>query len=202
MPPIAVFACCTSLKSSDAIARCLSNGWLSGDSIIGSIGSNGLIKCAKIQIFGSDTSKTLNGPCALTSTESHGGGSFRIKKFQIELHSNQMNPIKIFSNWKHTQKTLKILTGIPAGRNRSKLCTGIMKQSLSNVDNEIGSFRVPTTILLPWPLKLTAFPNTIRHFIAKFTRTDISVQSNFLSAHEWFVNSEREKRKMKNENVK
>lgn len=88
MPPIAVFACCTSLKSSDAIARCLSNGWLSGDSIIGSIGSNGLIKCAKIQIFGSDTSKTLNGPCALTSTESHGGGSFRIKSFEIELHSN------------------------------------------------------------------------------------------------------------------
>lgn len=109
----------------------------------------------------------------------------------------------MFSNWKHTQKTLKILTGIPAGRNLSKLCTGIMKQSLSNVDNEIGSFRVPTTILLPWPLKLTAFPNTIRHFIAKFTRTDISVQSTWMmGAHEWFINSEREKRKMKNENVK
>lgn len=47
------------------------------------------------------------------------------------------------------------LTGIPAGRNRSKLCTGIMKQSRSNVDNEIGSVRAPTTILLPCPLKLT-----------------------------------------------
>lgn len=48
------------------------------------------------------------------------------------------------------------LTGIPAGRNRSKLCTGIMKQSRSNVDNDIGSFRLPTTILFPLPPKLTA----------------------------------------------
>lgn len=44
-------------------------------------------------------------------------------------------------------------TGIPAGKKRSKLCTGITKQSRSKVDNEIGSFRVPT-VLLP-PLKLT-----------------------------------------------
>lgn len=77
MPPMAVFAVWTSVKSSEAIARCLSNGWLKGDSTIGSIGSNGLIKCAKTHTFGSDTSKTLNGPCALTSTESHGGGSFK-----------------------------------------------------------------------------------------------------------------------------
>lgn len=75
IPPMAVFACCTSVKSSDAMARCFNNGWLNGDSTIGSIGSNGLIKCANIQTFGSATSKTLNGPCALTSTESHGGGS-------------------------------------------------------------------------------------------------------------------------------
>lgn len=51
------------------------------------------------------------------------------------------------------------LTGIPAGRNRSKLCTGMIKQSRSNVDSDIGSFRVPTTILFPWPLKLTAHSN-------------------------------------------
>lgn len=49
------------------------------------------------------------------------------------------------------------LTGIPAGRNRSRLWTGMIKQSRSNVDNDIGSFRVPTTRLLPLPLKLTAF---------------------------------------------
>lgn len=72
---MAVFACCTSVRSSEAMARCFNNGWLNGDSIIGSIGSNGLIKWAKTHTFGSATSKTLNGPCPLTSTESHGGGS-------------------------------------------------------------------------------------------------------------------------------
>lgn len=49
---------------------------------------------------------------------------------------------------------MRSLTGIPAGRNRAKLCTGMIKQSRSSVDSEIGSFRVPTTKLLPWPLLL------------------------------------------------
>lgn len=72
---MAVFACCTSATSSPAIERCFNNGWFSGDSSIGSIGSNGLIKWANIHIFGSDISKTLNGPWFFTSNESHGGGS-------------------------------------------------------------------------------------------------------------------------------
>lgn len=61
------------------MARCFNNGWLNGDSIIGSIGSNGLIRWANTHTFGSATSKTLKGPWALTSSESHGGGSFQIK---------------------------------------------------------------------------------------------------------------------------
>lgn len=38
------------------------------------------------------------------------------------------------------------LTGIPAGRKRSTLCTGIMKQSRSNADNEIGSERTAADV--------------------------------------------------------
>lgn len=32
---------------------------------------------------------------------------------------------------------------MPAGRNRSTLCTGIIKQSLSRVANDMGSERTP-----------------------------------------------------------
>lgn len=154
MPPIAVFACCTSLNNSDAIVRCFSNGWLNGDSSIGSIGSIGLIKCASIQIFGSDTSKTLNGPCCLTSTESQGGGSYKSRRKEIGLTASMQFGVALSMKFEQRIYVAQ-LTGIPAGRKRSKLCTGIMKQSLSKVDNEIGSVRAPTTILLPCPLKLT-----------------------------------------------
>lgn len=87
IPPMAVLACCTSINSSAATERCFSKGWLSGVSTIGSIGSNGLIKWAKIHIFGSDTSKTLNGPWFFTSTESHGGGSYT--QYTIQWWYNQ-----------------------------------------------------------------------------------------------------------------
>jgi hypothetical protein len=50
-------------------------------------------------------------------------------------------------------------TGIPAGKNLSRLCTGMMKQSFSNVAKEIGSLRELTKPPVPFlfcPLKLTA----------------------------------------------
>jgi hypothetical protein len=51
------------------------------------------------------------------------------------------------------------LTGTPAGRNLSKLRTGIMKQSRSSVANEIGSLleltKAPVADPFCWPLKLT-----------------------------------------------
>ena len=50
----------TSLSNSDANIRCLIKGCDKGDSSIGSIGSNGLIKCASMKIFGSETSSTDN----------------------------------------------------------------------------------------------------------------------------------------------
>lgn len=84
------------------------------------------------------------------------------------------------------------LTGIPAGRKRPKLCTGIMKQSRSSVDNDIGSFRVPTTMLLPCPLKLT-IPSSRTH-ITTFRRNTIQT-SNLIqkrkkeqSTHETDIN--------------
>lgn len=53
---------------------------------------------------------------------------------------------------------LHILTGTPAGRNLSKLWTGMMKQSLSKVARDIGSVLgcvfVTTTVFVE-PLKLT-----------------------------------------------
>jgi hypothetical protein len=48
----------TSLRSSDATARCFISGCDNGDSRIGSIGSRGLIRWARMHIFGSDTSRT------------------------------------------------------------------------------------------------------------------------------------------------
>lgn len=62
MAPLAVFACCTSFSSSPAMLRCFSNGCASGDSRIGSMGSSGLIRWARMQTFGSATSTTLSGP--------------------------------------------------------------------------------------------------------------------------------------------
>lgn len=50
----------TSLRSSDATARCFISGCDNGDSSIGSIGSRGLIRWARMHIFGSDTSRTDN----------------------------------------------------------------------------------------------------------------------------------------------
>lgn len=67
MAPVAVFACCTSFSSSPAIERCLSSGWASGDSRIGSIGSSGLIRWARMQTLGSATSSTLSGPGAVAA---------------------------------------------------------------------------------------------------------------------------------------
>uniref|UniRef100_A0A8D8N1C2 (northern house mosquito) hypothetical protein n=1 Tax=Culex pipiens TaxID=7175 RepID=A0A8D8N1C2_CULPI len=113
MPPTALLPCCTSFSSSDATARCLDRGCDNGDSSSGSIGSSGLIRWARMQIFGSDTSSTLSGPCWLASVVSGVG------------------------------------RGIPAGRNRSRLCTGMMKQSLSSVASEIGSLRELTKPPLP-----------------------------------------------------
>lgn len=48
----------TSFSSSDAIALCFISGCDSGDSKSGSRGSSGLIKCARMQTFGSETSRT------------------------------------------------------------------------------------------------------------------------------------------------
>lgn len=47
------------------------------------------------------------------------------------------------------------LTGIPAGRNRSRLWAGMMKQSRSIVDSDTGSLRM-LPYVLPGPPKLTA----------------------------------------------
>lgn len=50
------------------------------------------------------------------------------------------------------------LTGTPAGRNLSRLRTGIMKQSRSSVANEIGSLLELTKAPVAepgWPPKLT-----------------------------------------------
>lgn len=61
------------------------------------------------------------------------------------------------------------LTGIPAGRKRSRLWTGMMKQSLSSVASEIGSLRELTNPPLPGcPPKLTVprvGPQMVRKFI-------------------------------------
>ncbi|KNC28890.1 hypothetical protein FF38_07370 [Lucilia cuprina] len=103
MPPTAVLACCTSCKSSEATARCLSKGCAKGDSKTGSMGSRGLIKCTKMHILGSETSKTLKGLAGFVLFPSTGEG------------------------------------GMPAGRKRSTLCTGIIKQSRSRVANDMGS---------------------------------------------------------------
>lgn len=135
IPPAAVFACWTSFNSSDAIDRCFRSGWASGDSRIGSMASSGLIRCARMITFGSATSRTLSGPVwVLLSLRSLGGGSY------ISMTINDR--VYTFS-----------LTGIPAGRNRSKLCAGIMKQSRSMVASETGSLRVP--YVFPGPPKLT-----------------------------------------------
>lgn len=51
-----------------------------------------------------------------------------------------------------------MLTGTPAGKNLSKLLTGIMKQSRSSVANEIGSLLELTKAPVAdpgWPPKLT-----------------------------------------------
>uniref|UniRef100_A0A1A9UWA0 Uncharacterized protein n=1 Tax=Glossina austeni TaxID=7395 RepID=A0A1A9UWA0_GLOAU len=126
IPPIAVLACCTSDTSSEATLRCLSKGWAKGDSKTGSIGSKGLIKCTKMHIFGSDTSKTLKGLDALAPVlPSTGvGGSLDDKN----------NDLRIYQSF-----AICNLTGMPAGRKRSTLCTGIMKQSRSNAASDIGS---------------------------------------------------------------
>lgn len=62
IPPTAWLACCISETSSDATALCFINGCAVGLSSTGSNGSRGLIRWARIQILGSDTSNTLSGP--------------------------------------------------------------------------------------------------------------------------------------------
>lgn len=85
IPPTAVFACCTSFKSSAATDLCLSNGCDNGDSITGSIGSRGLIKCTKMHNFGSDTSRTLKGLVGFVPS-AEGGGSYRgLNKKQFQF---------------------------------------------------------------------------------------------------------------------
>lgn len=72
---------------------------------------------------------------------------------------------------------MTLLTGMPAGKNRSRERTGIMKQSCSRVDREIGSLRELTKAPVPglWgcPLKLTVIKentwkiNVIRAIIGR-----------------------------------
>lgn len=59
MPPTAVFAIATSFTSSAAAVLCLNRGLVSGDSRIGSIGSRGLIRWAKMHSLGSAISSML-----------------------------------------------------------------------------------------------------------------------------------------------
>lgn len=66
----------TSHNSSEAASRCLIMGCDSGDSMIGSIGSRGLMRCANTHSFGSEISSTLSGLC-LPSTASTGGGNYK-----------------------------------------------------------------------------------------------------------------------------
>jgi hypothetical protein len=70
------------LSNSEAIAFCLNNGCESGDSNIGSRGSKGVIKCAKMQTFGSETSRTDKEPFGFESDD--GAGSFKINKTTLE----------------------------------------------------------------------------------------------------------------------
>lgn len=62
IPPTAELACWISETNSAATARCFIKGCAVGLSRSGSNGSRGLIKWARMQILGSDTSNTLNGP--------------------------------------------------------------------------------------------------------------------------------------------
>uniref|UniRef100_A0A182QIF0 Uncharacterized protein n=1 Tax=Anopheles farauti TaxID=69004 RepID=A0A182QIF0_9DIPT len=77
IPPTALLPCWTSLSSSDATARCFMSGCARGDSSSGSIGSSGLIRWARMQIFGSDTSSTLSGPICDWSAVSGVGSCWR-----------------------------------------------------------------------------------------------------------------------------
>lgn len=73
-----------------------------------------------------------------------------------------------------------VLTGIPAGKNRSRLCTGMIKQSRSNVANDIGSCRVVAT-MFPFPLKLTTRREIkMMKFVHLFTQTNGHVQRTYL----------------------
>lgn len=59
MPPTAEFACATSVSNSAAATFCLIKGLAIGDSNIGSIGSKGLMRWARMQSLGSATSRML-----------------------------------------------------------------------------------------------------------------------------------------------
>jgi len=140
-------------------------GCESGDSNNGSMGSSGLIKCARIHNFGSDTSKTLSGPFWAPSDLSIcGDGSLEL---QIKTKILVTERILVDTLTQHRLKTNKKPifypnTGIPAGKKRSKLCTGMMKQSFSKVANEMGSLLELTKPPVPFlfcPLKLTVSEN-------------------------------------------
>lgn len=64
---------------------------------------------------------------------------------QLEAVKNGKKIIKV-------SKLVSWLTGTPAGKNLSKLRTGIMKQSRSSVANEIGSLRELTKAPVADPL--------------------------------------------------
>lgn len=115
-----------------------------------------------MQSLGSDTSRTLRGPGFLISNESQGGGNCICRHIYYYYLQASVDFIS------------RGLTGIPAGKNLSKLWTGMIKQSLSNVDNDIGSFRKPE-LLAP---KLTVFREKRRSKFENYI--DIrSVQLNF-----------------------
>jgi hypothetical protein len=77
----------TSFINSHATAFCFNIGCDKGDSNKGSIGSSGLIRCAKIHNLGSDTSRTLNGPFWPLSVDLSicGDGSLRLK-IKLKFH--------------------------------------------------------------------------------------------------------------------
>jgi hypothetical protein len=96
-----------------------------------------------MQTFGSDTSRTERLLALYVGSFVSGAAA---GSFERKSHSTVRALCKV------------LITGTPAGKNLSRLLTGIMKQSRSSVANEIGSLLELTKAPVAepgWPPKLT-----------------------------------------------